>query len=93
MSENIEEVKTALFNASKHLLEAGSIVIPYNHPLGISIVKIAEALTIEVDMLSGNTFSSDSSCSTGSKLEPKLTDDMILEIEDLEKELIDDLDL
>jgi len=95
MPENIEEVKLALFNASKHLLEAGSIVMPHNHPLGISIVKLAEALTIEIDILSGNTMNScdSGSCSTGSKLSPKLTDDMISEIEELEKELVDDLDL
>lgn len=92
MPENIEEVKRVFYNASIKLLEAGSDIMTYNHPLGVTIVKIAEGLSQEIDIFSGNN-----TCNTKNqnvnKIDPKLSDEMIQEIEALEEELANDLEL
>jgi len=91
MPENIEEVKAAFYSASKKILEAGSEVIPFNHPLGITIIKIAEALAQEIDIFNGVEPGTNGT-NTGS-MKPELTDDMIDEIAELENELNIDLDI
>lgn len=82
-----QEASVAFYNAAVKIVEAGALVMPYNNPLGTTIVKMAEALSDQVGMMTGLNKNENSQQSREIKLDEKIVN----EIEDLENELAGEL--
>lgn len=88
--EQIQANATAFYNAALKIVEAGALVMPFNNPLGMTIVKLAEALTDQVGSMTGFGSQESQSCHT-QKRNIELDEETLKEIESLEKELAGEL--
>jgi len=90
--EHVQATATAFYNAALKIVDAGSLVMPFNQPLGMTIIKLAEALTDQIGLMTGfsNPNNQNQSCNT-QKRKIQLDENTLKEIESLEQELADEL--
>jgi len=93
--EHVQATATAFYNAALKIVDAGSLVMPFNQPLGMTIIKLAEALTDQVGVMTGfkpQNGQNGQSCGTqNQKRKIELDENTLKEIESLEQELADEL--
>ena len=92
--EHLEQTSVAFYNAALKMVEAGALIMPYNNPLGMTIIKMAEALTDQLGKMTGYSQNNET-CNNGQQQNTKpkieLDEATMKEIEALEKELDNDL--